>query len=97
MISMATRYLLITFLLLATTQATAQKRAPAQIKGPDILIVEDEEKRIYEYSQNGILRTIKVVPKIGRPYYLVPVQPGASNNLLEQDGLLVPEWRIIRF
>ena len=41
-------------------------------RGPDVVIIAEEDKMIYEFRQNGELRMIRIVPTFGKPYYLVP-------------------------
>ena len=60
-------------------------------------IVSGEERTVYEYRQNGILMAIKVVPKIGRPYYMVPVGDSGLPGNLETARHLYPQWRIIEW
>lgn len=70
---------------------------PAEFRGPDVTIIAGEERMVYEYRQNGQLRMIKVVPSVGRPYYLVPRDPTQGFGDLEQARTLVPEWVIWEF
>ena len=65
-------------------------------RGPDITLIEGEDRTVYEYRQNGHLRMVKVVPSFGKPYYLVPVAPSGFGDV-DQAGLVVPQWRIVEF
>ena len=65
---------------------------PPAFRGPDVTLIAGEERTIYEYRQNGQLRMIKVVPIIGKPYYLVPRDPTRGFGDLEQAETLVPQW-----
>ncbi|HTO56351.1 MAG TPA: DUF2782 domain-containing protein [Pseudomonadales bacterium] len=65
--------------------------------GPDVTIVVGEERTVYEYRQAGQLRMIKIVPKHGKPYYLVPRDPTRGNGDLSQADMLIPSWTIIEF
>ena len=60
--------------------------------GPDIEIVIGEEKTIYEYRANGVLIAIKVVPKTGRPYYMVPADGSPHFESLDHAKALYPQW-----
>lgn len=60
---------------------------------PQITIRHEEDKTFYEYRVNGILKEIKVEPKIGPAYYLVPADGGAWIEE-EKSQLLVPKWVI---
>jgi hypothetical protein len=60
-------------------------------------IVSGEQRTVYEYRQNGILMAIKVVPKKGRPYYMVPVDDNILPGNLETARHLYPQWVIIEW
>ena len=45
----------------------------------------------------GELRMIKIVPKQGLPYYLVPRDDTRGFGDLEQADMLIPSWKIIEF
>ena len=68
----------------------------AGANGPEVVIRHGEDKTFYEYRVNGVLKEIKVVPSIGKPYYLVPADGG---GWIEQDKsqLLVPSWVIFKW
>jgi hypothetical protein len=63
---------------------------------PEITITHDGESTYYEYTVNGQLREIKVVPKVGKPYYLVPAD-GSKFIRVEESQLLIPKWVIFRW
>ncbi len=71
--------------------------AESEIRGPDITIIAEEEKTIFEYRQNGVLRMVRIVPKRGRPYYLVPEDPSRGFYDLERADRLLPSWVIVEF
>ncbi len=52
---------------------------------------------MYEYRQGGELRMIKIVPKHGKAYYLVPRDDTRGFGDLEQADMLIPRWTIIEF
>lgn len=68
-----------------------------EARGPDVTLIAGEERTVYEYRQHGKLRMIKVVPKVGKPYYLVPRDPTTGFGDLEQAETLVPRWVLIEF
>ena len=70
------------------------RRAP---RGPDIVLVEAKDKTIYAYSQNGRLRAIKVVPTVGKPYYLRPADPTKHFGDIDRADLLLTTWVLVRF
>ena len=70
---------------------------PPEFRGPDVTLIASEERMVYEYRQNGQLRMIKVVPKLGKPYYLVPYDRTRGFGDLEQAKTLVAEWVLREF
>ena len=68
-----------------------------KVKGPDVVLIESEKKTIHEVRHNGRLIMIKVVPKRGKPYYLVPEDPTKNFGDLERAERLVPKWILKRF
>lgn len=71
--------------------------ADRSLKGPDVTIVVGEQRTVYEYRQAGQLRMIKVVPKHGKPYYLVPRDPTRGFGDLDKADMLIPSWTIVEF
>jgi hypothetical protein len=70
--------------------------SPDDFDDDNIEIVEGEDKTVYEYRQNGVLMMIKVVPKKGKTYYMVPAG-GAHYEDLDHQKSLYPQWRIIEW
>jgi len=66
-------------------------------RGPDVVIVAEENRVVYEFRQNGQLRYIRVVPKRGKPYYLVPTDATKGNGDLERVDSLVTSWVLWEF
>jgi hypothetical protein len=65
---------------------------------PSIVIRHSEDKTYYEYTVNGEVQEIKVVPKEGKTYYLVPVgQDNEDFKRQTQSELVVPKWVIFRW
>jgi len=85
--------------MLFFTPSTTLTAAPAlkELRGPDVVIIEGEERTVYEYRQSGQLRMIRIVPKTGKPYYLVPMDQTRNFGDLEQAETLVKQWVIIKF
>ncbi len=89
-------------LVLVLTAALSPRSAIAapaatNATGPDVTIIEGGERTVYEYRQGGQLRIIKVVPKIGPSYYLVPRDETRGFGDLENADMLVPRWVLIEF
>ena len=66
-------------------------------RGPDVVIIAGKDKVIYEYRQNGELRIVRIVPKWGKPYYLVPRDNTRGFGNLERADMLLPQWVIAEF
>ena len=59
-----------------------------------IELIEGKDRLIYEYRQNGMLTMIKVVPKKGLPYYMVPLNGAQRIEGLDHQKKLYPQWVI---
>ena len=81
-------------LLAASTTALGAETAQ---RGPDVTLIEGEERTIYEYRQNGQLRLVKIVPRNGRPYFLAPLDPAQGFGDFDRAEFVVPRWEIVRF
>lgn len=81
------------------TLVADDEKEPAEkkVKGPDVVLIESEKRTIHEIRHNGRLVMIKVVPKNGKPYYLVPEDPTKHFGDLERADRLVPKWILKRF
>ena len=77
--------------VIAIAVAALPRPASAQ-RGPDVEIIAEEDKMIYEFRQNGELRMIRIVPTFGKPYYLVPADPTKGLGDLQRVDALVPSW-----
>ena len=77
--------------------ANAADKLAGDHRGPDVTLIETEERVVYEYRQNGLLRMIKIVPKQGKPYFLVPRDPARGLGTVDEADTLVPQWEIVRF
>ena len=89
--SLRTALLSFSILLLSLLNVVAHAENPPTGEQPDIVIREEEDKTFYEYRVNGILKEIKVVPKVGPAYYLVPAD-GEGWIREERSQMLVPKW-----
>lgn len=70
---------------------------PDDIRGPDVTIIAEEERTVFEYRQGGVLRMVRVVPSIGVPYYLVPRDQTSGEEDLQRADALLPSWVIVEF
>ncbi|MEM6707514.1 MAG: DUF2782 domain-containing protein [Pseudomonadota bacterium] len=88
---------LVLLALLLTSAVTEAAESDEIVRGPDVTIIEGEERTVYEYRQNGQLRMVRVVPRWGKPYYLVPRDQTQGNGDLERADMLLPSWVIAEF
>ena len=88
--------MMLTAWLGAVAVASAHGAETAQ-RGPDVTLIEGEERTIYEYRQNGQLRLVKIIPRNGRPYYLAPLDPSKGFGDFDKAEFVVPQWEIVRF
>jgi hypothetical protein len=74
--------------------------APAAIEPPEgaiepeVTITTRGETTYEEYRANGRLYMVKVIPKRGRPYYLVYDEFGRARRTDHQPSTVVPQWVI---
>lgn len=87
-------------LLLASLLCIApMAMADEEVSGdPDVTIRQEGDKTIQEYRQNGFLYAIKVIPKHGKPYFLVRAD-GSDGNFIraDQPDMLIPAWEIFKW
>ena len=83
-----------TVLLVSAVQSI---QAEESLRGPDVVIIAGKDKIVYEFRQNGELRMVRVVPKWGKPYYLVPRDNTKGFGNLERAEMLLPQWIIAEF
>jgi hypothetical protein len=93
--SVTRRMLLVLALTLVGQAALAADEET--LRGPDVRIIAEEQRVIYEFRQAGVLRMVRVVPSFGRPYYLVPRDPTQGFGDLERADMLLPSWVIVEF
>lgn len=92
-----TRLVMLVLALLPFVVAPFARAEEVVIRGPDVTIIAAEERTIYEYRQGGELRMIKIVPTIGKPYFLVPRDRTTGFGNLERADMLLPSWVIFEF
>ena len=88
---------LATLLAVDAPDAFAAEDILRSLEGPDITIIAGEDRTVYEYRQNGILRIVRIVPSFGRPYYLVPADETRGFGNLNEAKTLLPRWVIVEF
>ncbi len=90
---------LITCLQVVSYSAASEVYVPSreEISDSDVEIVAGESKTVYEYRVNGYLLMIKVVPKAGLPYYMVPADGSPHYESLDHSQKLYPNWILIEW
>jgi len=84
-------------LALADDLAPVPASAAQAISSADeVVITEEGEQTTYEYRLNGELRLIRIVPAVGREYYLYPEDQTLEAGINESDALLV-RWKLLEF
>ena len=66
---------------------------------PQVTIVQRENETVEEFRVKGRLTMLKVTPRHGRPYYLIPEGPDGAfvrHDSLDT-GLRVPMWLLYSF
>ena len=86
--------ILLTGLGLSTAAFSAEL---VDIRGPDVTIIEEEDRTVLEYRQGGVVRMVRSVPEWGKAYYLVPQDNTAGHESLERAETLLPNWVIVEF
>lgn len=64
---------------------------------PKITIVEDGDKQMQIHQVNGKVYGIKVIPKVGKPYFLVDPNGDGKFVRNNHDRILVPEWTLLKW
>lgn len=105
-------HILLLTLLMALPQLRAQERdkAPPQMAAPEVesgeviepevTIIEQEGKTVHQYSVNGHVYMVKIVPAGDfPPYYLMDLD-GDGMMDVRRDGpqdIAVPQWVLLRW
>ncbi|MGY0218554.1 DUF2782 domain-containing protein [Endozoicomonadaceae bacterium StTr2] len=63
----------------------------------DVVIRPTQHGMIQEFRANGILYAIKVVPKVGPPYYLISADHQGNFVRAGQPDMLIPSWKIMEW
>jgi Protein of unknown function (DUF2782) len=67
---------------------------------PEVSIIKRDDAVYHEYRLNGALYMIKVIPRIGAPYYLIDTTGDGNLNLRRSEldpAFVVPSWMIFRW
>ncbi len=71
---------------------TREELATGQVE-----IIAGEDKTVFEYRVNGRLLMIKIVPKFGTTYYMVPGDGQPHYESLDHKKKLYPQFVIVEF
>ena len=67
---------------------------------PEVTIIREEKKTVYEYRVNGQLYMVKVEPKVGKPYYFLD-SDGDGQLDIHQTGkpgnAAINQWLLFRW
>ncbi|HCJ30526.1 MAG TPA: DUF2782 domain-containing protein [Pseudomonas sp.] len=61
---------------------------------PDVTIRQEGERTVEEYRVNGFLYAVKVIPKTGKPYFLVRADGDSNFIRADKPDMLIPAWEI---
>jgi hypothetical protein len=61
---------------------------------PDVTIRQQGERTVEEYRVNGFLYAVKVIPKNGKPYFLVRADGDSNFIRADKPDMLIPAWEI---
>ncbi|MCT7359340.1 MAG: hypothetical protein COB09_04665 [Thalassobium sp.] len=94
---MKIQQLLATILFVPALLASGSALA-AEPVGETVTIRNDGDNTYYEFRINGEISEIKVVPKMGPAYYLIPSEQ-ETNEFVRKDNpqMRVPKWVIFRW
>ena len=77
---------------------TAGAPSDAELE-PQVTIIQRQGETVEEARVNGVLKWVRVTPRHGRPYYLIPDPTG--HTFIRRDsndtGLKVPLWVLFTF
>ena len=94
---MKIQQLLATILFVPALLASGSALA-AEPVGETVTIRNDGDNTYYEFRINGEISEIKVVPKVGPAYYLIPSEQ-ETNEFVRKDNpqMRVPKWVIFHW
>lgn len=61
---------------------------------PDVTIRQEGKRTVEEYRVNGFLYAVKVIPKNGKPYFLVRADGDSNFIRADKPDMLIPAWEI---
>ena len=97
---MILRLILLSFFLTLTTLSRSSEiyiPTREEISQGDVEIISGDDRTVYEYRVNGYLLMIKVVPKEGRAYCMVPANGNPHYESLDHGQKLYPQWVLVEW
>lgn len=72
---------------------------PAEVPEPEVTIIQREDRTIEEYRVNGRVRYVKVIPKVGKPYYFVDTDGDGTldKRFDDLDNPPINQWILLRW
>lgn len=84
-----------TFVLAKVEPQTEDETPILPKKKEQVTIVQDKDQLIEIHQIDGRVYGLKVIPKSGKPYFLVDIKGDGKFIQNSSDRLLVPEWVIL--
>lgn len=81
-------------------EATPPEVQEGEVVEPEVTIIEQEDKTIHQYSINGHVYMVKIVPAGGfPPYYLLDLDGDGVLDVRRDgpDDIAVPQWVLFRW
>ena len=66
---------------------------------PEVTIIQRDDRTVYEYAVNGQIYMVKVVPRRGKPYYLLDRDGDGEldGERFDPEETSIPQWVLFRF
>jgi len=81
------------------TEPPAPPESPPQVESgeivePDVTIIETEKGQIQQYSINGHVYMVRIVPTSGPPYYLLDLDGDGTMDVRRDrpQDISIPQW-----
>ncbi|WP_456374804.1 DUF2782 domain-containing protein [Thiolapillus sp.] len=94
---------LVLFSAVSSAEDAASRLPPGADDGetlePEVTIRQEDNRTVHEYRIDGRLYMVKIVPKVGPPYYLMDSNGDGEMDTREDDptGVVLPQWILLRW
>jgi hypothetical protein len=91
------------FSAVSLAEDTASQLPPGADDGetlePEVTIRQEDNRTVHEYRIDGRLYMVKIVPRVGPPYYLMDSNGDGEMDTREDDpnGVVLPQWILFRW